>query len=152
VWIIANRNDGRPSFKELETAGNKQCDRGAYPDTPSARERWNEREKENEICDGDDTNSGHKRLEGKRNARPGHGRFARRANGNEGGMWRENWLEVATRFCGVDDGLPGEMDGATLSKARHRAERLKALGNAIVPQVAVQIFRGLKMAELMESL
>jgi DNA (cytosine-5)-methyltransferase 1 len=62
-------------------------------------------------------------------------------------QWDQNWLEVATRFCGVDDGLPGEMDGATLSKAGHRVERLKALGNAIVPQVAEQIMKSIKEIE-----
>ena len=56
----------------------------------------------------------------------------------------ENWLEVATRLCGVDDGLPAELDGFKLTKAGHRVERLKALGNAIVPQVAVEIFRVIK--------
>jgi hypothetical protein len=58
--------------------------------------------------------------------------------------WPENWLEVATRFCGVDDGLPGEMDGTTLSKSAHRVERLKGLGNAIVPRVAEEIMKAIK--------
>ena len=49
--------------------------------------------------------------------------------------WRENWLEVATRLCRVDDGLPRRMD---------RNPRLKALGNAIVPQVAEEIMRAIK--------
>ena len=58
--------------------------------------------------------------------------------------WNKNWLEVATELCGVDDGLPAELDGLKLSKARHRVERLKALGNAIVPQVAMEIMRAIQ--------
>lgn len=48
--------------------------------------------------------------------------------------WDEDWSEVATRLCRMDDGLPRVVD---------RAKRLKALGNAIVPQIAFQIFRAL---------
>lgn len=45
--------------------------------------------------------------------------------------WRENWTEVASKFCGVDDGLS------------NRTHRLRSLGNAIVPQVAFEIFRAI---------
>lgn len=58
--------------------------------------------------------------------------------------WGRNWLEVATELCGMDDGLPAELDGLKLSKAGHRVQRLKALGNAIVPQVAIEIFKMIK--------
>lgn len=61
--------------------------------------------------------------------------------------WNQNWLEVATRLCGVDDGLPYGVDGFKLTKAGHRVERLKALGNAIVPQVAIEIMRAIKKTE-----
>jgi DNA (cytosine-5)-methyltransferase 1 len=61
--------------------------------------------------------------------------------------WKQNWLEVATELCGVDDGLPAKLDGFELSKARHRVERLKSLGNAIVPQVAVEIIKAIKESE-----
>jgi DNA (cytosine-5)-methyltransferase 1 len=64
--------------------------------------------------------------------RTGHGRFSRRANGNKGGEWRENWLEVATRLCRVAHGIP------------NRVDRLKALGNSIVPQVAYEIMKGIR--------
>ena len=48
------------------------------------------------------------------------------------GGWQENWPEVATRLCRVDDGFPAWVH-------RHRVKRLKALGNAIVPQIAEEI-------------
>lgn len=44
--------------------------------------------------------------------------------------------------CGGDDGLPRELDGITFSK--WRANSIKAYGNAIVPQVAYQIFDTIK--------
>ncbi len=65
----------------------------------------------------------------------------------ENATWDRPWLEVAPELCGVDDGLPVELDGFKLSKSRHRVERLKALGNAIVPQVAYQILRAIAEIE-----
>jgi len=62
--------------------------------------------------------------------------------------WDENWLEVATEFCGVDDGLPVELDGFKLTKAGHRVQQLKAYGNAIVPQVAIEIMKAIKEVDL----
>jgi DNA (cytosine-5)-methyltransferase 1 len=52
--------------------------------------------------------------------------------------WDEPWLEAATRLCRVDDGLPRRVD---------RVNRLKALGNSIVPQVAYQIFKAIVEVE-----
>jgi site-specific DNA-cytosine methylase len=64
-----------------------------------------------------------------------------RTDNAESSSWSTPWIEVATEFCRVDDGLPVELDGFKLSKAGHRVERLKALGNAVVPQVAEHIGR-----------
>lgn len=64
--------------------------------------------------------------------------------------WREHWYEVATRICRVDDGLSAGMDGiGDVPKAttKGKAHRLEALGNAIVPQIALQIFNAINMAE-----
>lgn len=44
--------------------------------------------------------------------------------------------------CGGDDGLPQRLDGITFPKWRR--ESIKAYGNAIVPQVAYQIFRAIE--------
>ena len=48
-------------------------------------------------------------------------------------------------LCGGDDGLPKELDGLTFSKWRR--ESIKAYGNAIVPQVALQIFKAIQAHE-----
>ena len=54
------------------------------------------------------------------------------------------WEEFPTQppLCGGDDGLPTELDGITFSKWRNQS--IKAYGNAIVPQVAYQIFQAIK--------
>lgn len=46
--------------------------------------------------------------------------------------------------CGGDDGLPRELDGITFP--RWRKESIKAYGNAIVPQVAYQIFKAIQQS------
>lgn len=61
--------------------------------------------------------------------------------------WNQDWREVATSTCNarMDDGLPREVDGISYSFAKWRNESIKAYGNAIVPQVAMEIFRAIKM-------
>jgi hypothetical protein len=51
------------------------------------------------------------------------------------------WEQFPTQspICGGDDGLPTELDGITFSK--WRAESIKGYGNAIVPQVAYELFK-----------
>jgi len=46
-------------------------------------------------------------------------------------------------ICGGDDGLPTKLDGITFSK--WRAESIKGYGNAIVPQVAFELFKQLEL-------
>ena len=57
---------------------------------------------------------------------------------------RNNWNNFPTQspVCGGDDGLPTELDGITFSKWRN--ESIKAYGNAIVPQVAYEIFKAIQ--------
>jgi DNA (cytosine-5)-methyltransferase 1 len=54
------------------------------------------------------------------------------------------WHNFPTQspICGGDDGLPIELDGITFSK--WRAESIKGYGNAIVPQVAFELFKQLE--------
>lgn len=58
-----------------------------------------------------------------------------------------SWSEFPTvpSVCGGDDGLPKELDGITFPKWRR--ESIKAYGNAIVPQVAHEIFKAIYLYE-----
>ncbi len=55
----------------------------------------------------------------------------------------DSWQNFPTQppVCSGDDGLSDRLDGITFSK--WRKESLKAYGNAIVPQVAYQIFKAI---------
>ena len=52
-----------------------------------------------------------------------------------GSAWDEPWLEAATRLCRVD------------ARVSNRVDRLKSLGNAIVPQIAFEIMKAIREIE-----
>jgi DNA (cytosine-5)-methyltransferase 1 len=56
----------------------------------------------------------------------------------------DNW-PTQSPVCGRDDGLSRELDGITFPKWRN--ESIKAYGNAIVPQVAYEIFKAINEYE-----
>jgi DNA (cytosine-5)-methyltransferase 1 len=60
--------------------------------------------------------------------------------------WQRNWTEVATALCRMDDGVRYWVDGLG-RKRNSRNARLKALGNAIVPQVAAQVMLAMKSVD-----
>ena len=121
VWFVAHRTDGRRRRgKTIEI-------KKGY--AKESRENGElEGRLERPYSNASDINTGRK------------GRYERKSV-EEGTVtcgsssWEQNWLEVATRLCRVDDGLPRRMD---------RNPRLKALGNAIVPQVAEEILKEIK--------
>lgn len=61
--------------------------------------------------------------------------------------YKSNWDNFPTQspICSGDDGLPTKLDGITFSK--WRTESIKALGNAIVPQVAFEIFKAIQQCD-----
>jgi len=73
-------------------------------------------------------------------------RFGKLGN-NEFRRWEE--FPTQPPICGGDDGISRSMDGITFSKWRN--ESIKAYGNAIVPQVAYEIFKAINEFELMEK-
>lgn len=131
VWIVANRTSGRKWGSKPEGSRSGQS--------------------EKTIGNGDSNAyyAKRQRLEGQRDddSTTKQGKTQQTNDGStSGSFWREKWQEVALATCndGMDDGLPRRMDGVTISAARHRRERLKACGNAIVPQVAMQILQAIK--------
>lgn len=63
--------------------------------------------------------------------RTGISETCERTTGHNRQEWCEPWFEVATRFCRVDDGVS------------NRVDRLKALGNSIVPPIAYQVLKAM---------
>ena len=57
---------------------------------------------------------------------------------------KQQWENFPTQspLCSRNDGLPTELAGITIPK--HRTESIKGYGNAIVPQVAFEIFKAIE--------
>lgn len=90
--------------------------------------------------EGSDSSSGTRNVtntkrEGYTGEKHQEGSGPRYSGGTQSPDWSANWLEVASKLCRVDDGIPRRLD---------RNPRLKALGNAIVPQVAEEIMKCIK--------
>tara|TARA_R110002020_G_scaffold201828_2_gene404697 strand:+ start:2578 stop:3678 length:1101 start_codon:yes stop_codon:yes gene_type:complete len=90
----------------------------------------------------DASNSTKKRLQRSEAVRElGRERF--RGVHKQGEYWKT--FPTQSPICGGDDGLPTNLDGVTFPKWRN--ESIKAYGNAIVPQVAYQIFKAIEATD-----
>ena len=84
-------------------------------------------------CDGDVSNSNSKRLEGHRDKQQlqKNGR-EKHSIGNSNDETKESWWQTQSRICGVPNGVSFELD-------KGRNNRIKSLGNSIVPQIVRQL-------------
>jgi DNA (cytosine-5)-methyltransferase 1 len=83
--------------------------------------------------DGYVSNSDSERLEGHRNKQQlqENGR-EKHSIGNSNDETKESWWQTQSRICGVPDGVSFELD-------KGRNNRIKSLGNSIVPQIVRQL-------------
>jgi len=159
VWIIAHHDPTRQSYgmqsentiQRNSHASNSKCvgwqerpRKGIQP-KKQITERQNIRDSNTKRITSDSSSKG---LEGEMwPFQQGNRRRFATQNRGQFKVWDKDWIKVATQLCGVDDGLPAELDGFKLSKSAHRRERLKALGNAIVPQIAMIIMQKIRIIE-----
>jgi len=99
----------------------------------------------------DDANTSSQGLQGsKLNGSFGSQGKAKAYGGQFSGSICNQWEEFPTQppICFGDDGLSARLDGITFPKWRN--ESIKAAGNAIVPQIAVMIFKSIAEYESLQ--
>ena len=135
VWFVAYSNDQRGSgeFRDVSEENGQIS-------------KWNEDTKLSDSSQSNASNANGKMLEYRDGEGETTGSAKRKERAESFGVPR-NWETFPTKppVCGGDDGLPRELDGITFPKWRN--ESIKAYGNAIVPQVALQIFKAIKAYE-----
>ena len=126
VWIVAHRDEGCHDH-----TNNEVCARGnALDDGGTDVERPSSNSDSTVPQDGDSKRTPQGPTEPKNGTQP----FSK-PTGWEG-------FPTQPAVCGGNDGLPDDLDGVTFSAWRR--DSIKAFGNAIVPQVAFQIFQAIE--------
>ena len=146
VWIVANAKGKQVGLagQSRKVADDPDTKSGGLPKPRAARGR------RKRFADGNcDAQNADSRRSGGRydESAKGEGERLEAEVQDARPDWGRNWFEVASEFCGMDDGLSVEVDGLRLSKSKHRVHRLRALGNAIVPQVAIEILNAIKQTQ-----
>jgi DNA (cytosine-5)-methyltransferase 1 len=135
VWIVAYAEGGNAG-RTLDSGCEQQESQTKFGERVSREfsdksEVWNA------------TDAQMPRSAGKCEYRQGQSELDRCDRSDVQSAW-EDFPTVAP-ICSGDDGLPRELDGITFPKWRN--ESIKGYGNAIVPQVAMQIFAAIEQYE-----
>jgi DNA (cytosine-5)-methyltransferase 1 len=141
VWIIANRRHTGLQGRVSTAEGQQSIPR---------REPWSESPPQG--CASSSNSSGQRRksgrsTDGSQGTQIGH-QGQRKDERSDIPDWKRDWREVAFATCNdaVDDGLSRLVDGVPYTRAKWRKHSLKAYGNGIVPQVAVEVMKAIKEA------
>jgi len=160
VWFVAHSVNGRHKARReeegkedsLQKVGRQTMDSGEpdrtniSPITANARLQRSEKPKQQAV--------GGIKLHESRNATNTNGKLSQRRSGSErseetkrhisASLCGDSWQNFPTQspICSRNDGISSRLDGITFPKWRN--ESIKAGGNAIVPQVAYQIFKALE--------
>jgi DNA (cytosine-5)-methyltransferase 1 len=132
LWNDGGRNGEQGSFTNTKSKQNKRGrPRGLHAKSP-----WSD-------VEGDASNTQVPGGAGQYVQQQGEVKSYGRNSADMAASWQD--FPTQSPVCGGDDGLPAELDGVTFSKWRN--ESIKAYGNAIVPQVAHQIFKAIDQYE-----
>jgi DNA (cytosine-5)-methyltransferase 1 len=131
IWFVAYSNNKKTNsrFRQIQSKNGE------------VSEWHNNAESSNSIISGFITNSksiGQEQTLENKELERGRFRFSNKRN-----IW--DTFPSKPALCGGNDGLPKELDGITFPKWRN--ESIKAYGNAIVPQVAFNIFKSINEYE-----
>jgi len=146
----SDQNDGNRNGERMETGMG-----GGMGSIPGIRGDTERKPPEPDSEDGIESNGrgreGNDGRQAGKKYKNGHTRDPRWSESSE--RWDGDWREVALELCDVrmDDGLPAEIHGLKLTRAGHRKERIKALGNSIVPQVVIPILKTIKEIDTCQS-
>lgn len=139
VWFIAYSNSNGYESRMLEK---DRCQESKSESIRNQRE-WVRDDFRRISQQGDAPNPNYERLQGGKEFRSSE-RFWENRNEQLTGFLQPDWEKFPTQspVYNGNDGLSSKLDGITFSK--WRTESIKAGGNAIVPQVAHQIFKAIQ--------
>jgi DNA (cytosine-5)-methyltransferase 1 len=142
VWFVAYRSDAGTKSMRQERENSVYGFKPSANSKPTGLERKNRKWMENTIQPAKQV------ISNPKSDNKQHGRVCPERNKKQIGRCNSNasWENFPTKpaVCGGNDGLPYELDGITFPKWRN--ESLKAYGNAIVPQVAHELFKAISKA------
>ncbi len=144
VWFVAYRpNAGAESLQQqgenrifgFENSTDTQCFRGLQSKQNKSSKFTNKNGSKKRVT----SNSNTKRREIHEQSQTQGAQSSNELFGRKCTI--QNWNDFPTQspICSRNDGISSELDSVTFS--RWRRESIKAYGNAIVPQVALQIFK-----------
>lgn len=144
IWFVAHSN------------GSNDRRESGEDESKSGEERVQERHEVRQSIEPSEVRDASNSNGTMREGRPERNQSEKRSKSNDqqfrrcGKLPQSNFEKFPSKpsLCGGDDGLPRELDGITFSKWRN--ESIKAYGNAIVPQVALQIFKAISQYETKE--
>jgi len=144
IWFVANSKYNRHKAKRetegeereiqkkhREELGGRKFDRAAFPRSKMERPTPNSNKLRRE--------GGKIRQKSEKRTQPNDKQFEGCSK-----FFSQGWEEFPTQspVCSGNDGLSSRLDGITFPKWRN--ESIKAAGNAIVPQVAYEIFKAIE--------
>jgi DNA (cytosine-5)-methyltransferase 1 len=146
IWFIAySNNKGRGArFREIQNENGEISQRNKNAEFSDASNR----DVANTLCKGLQGGQDSNKWNEFDKERANNGFVIRTSCKDNKQYSNFNFSKFPTQspICGGNDGIPRSMDGITFSKWRN--ESIKAYGNAIVPQVALQIFKAINEFEL----